>query len=206
LRFDIEIQHKHLIFITLQKFGQKTIDILHHNRQDYPEIFIHSFSVGACVWGVCQRMMDKNPSKYSEVSQRVIGQVWDSVSPYSKTLKGIPEGIFPNNIVLQSIFSGVVTTFLKVHRSTTKSYIDAIERFKTNRISSPALFIGSKIDTVASPEFSAECIKQWQARGIEVSHKLFDDSGHVQHYKKYPEEYLKTLEDHWRRVKLFDRR
>jgi hypothetical protein len=34
-------------------------DILVENEKDYPEIHIHSFSAGGCMWGVCLRMMKK---------------------------------------------------------------------------------------------------------------------------------------------------
>jgi hypothetical protein len=192
--------------IQFQGFAKQTIDILHENRQEYPEIFIHSFSAGACIWGVCQRMMDRSSSKYVEVPQRVIGQVWDSVTHYSRALEAIPIGTFPNSIVLQSIFAGSLWAFLKLQRVTMKNFVSGIANFKANKVSSPALFIGSEIDTIATPEFSMDCIQTWRARGTDVTYKLFNDSQHVLHYRKYPKEYMEAVEELWRKVKLLEKK
>jgi hypothetical protein len=47
--------------IFFQHLGVQIADILVENEKDYPEIYIHSFSAGACMWGVVHRMM-KNAS------------------------------------------------------------------------------------------------------------------------------------------------
>lgn len=147
-------------------------------------------------------MMDKNPEKYNNIPQRVIGQIWDSVTHYDQAIKALPMGFFPSSAVMRTVLAGSLWTFLTLQRSTMKNYVSGIDGFKNNKVASPALFIGSKIDKIATTEFSKECIEKWKNRGTDVTYKLFEDSEHVKHLQKYPEEYLKSIEEHWKKVKL----
>jgi hypothetical protein len=171
---------------------------------NYPKIFIHSFSVGACTWGVCQRMMEKN-QKYEKILERVVGQVWDSVTHHEQALKGIPTGLFPSNQMLQYSVAFLLQTFFKIQKTTIENFSVSIDSFINNKVSSPALLIGSKVDRIARTEFLMKSMKSWQTlhEGMKVDCKIFNDSDHVKHYQKYPEEYLKTLQNHWDEVKLF---
>lgn len=146
--------------------------------------------------------MENNPEKYNKIPQRVVGQIWDSVTHYDQAIKGLSMGIFPNNAALRTVLAGSLWTFLTLQRRTMRNYVSSIEGFKNNKVTSPALIIGSKIDKIATKEFSEECINRWKNRGTDVNYKLFEDSEHVKHLQKYPEEYLKSIEEHWRKVKL----
>lgn len=42
-----------------ERFGQNIVDILHNNRDHYPEIIIHSFSVGVLIWGLALKLMKR---------------------------------------------------------------------------------------------------------------------------------------------------
>jgi pimeloyl-ACP methyl ester carboxylesterase len=147
-------------------------------------------------------MMDRNPSKYDEVPQRVIGQVWDSAPDDTSVIKGVLMGTFPKNSFLRSISTGFLWSYLKLQRVSMKNLVAGIEAFKANRLTSPALFIGSEFDTIVTPEISLGYAQTWRRKGTDVTCKLFNESEHVSHYQVYPEEYLQTLEELWRKVKL----
>lgn len=83
---------------------------------------------------------------------------------------------------------------------------DGSEYFLQNRTKSPALIFCSKVDPVGTEAYARKLMLDWKSRGINVTLKCFDDSEHVKHYLKYPEEYKKLLHDHWDRVKLLDRK
>jgi hypothetical protein len=54
--------------VFLQRFGQNIADVLHSNEDHYKEIFIHTFSVGAGMWGVAQQMMLKVRRKKRKIT------------------------------------------------------------------------------------------------------------------------------------------
>lgn len=195
------------------------------NEDQYPEIFIHTFSLGAGMWGVSQRMqkqvnafvfdvnpltnsflITKNPAKYDSIPKRVIGQIFDSAFHPSKAIVAIPFSLYPKNRIMQSFLKCFLWVHLKVYGALQVHYNDAIENFYEHRATSPALFFASKIDPIGTVDFIESVVKRYKERNIDVTYKCFDDSEHVKHYQKYPEEYMAYIHQHWDKVKLLDRK
>ncbi|CAB4039625.1 Hypothetical predicted protein [Paramuricea clavata] len=61
-------------------------------------------------------------------------------------------------------------------------------------IACPQLFLYSKADHLALCDDVEEHMNDRKAKGVKVFSKCWDNSPHVQHYMKYPEEYLKLLD------------
>jgi Eukaryotic protein of unknown function (DUF829) len=147
----------------------------------------------------------QNLSKYGEIPKRVIGQIWDSVAHPSMTIVAIPFALFPENVIMRSLVTGILWLHLKIYGALQRHFTDAVDNFYNNLVRSPALIIASKIDPIGTPEFMTELAGRWRDNGVNVTYKCFEDSLHIKHFLKYPDEYLKLVHDHWKLVKLLDR-
>lgn len=145
-------------------------------------------------------------SKYGNIPNRVIGQIWDSVAHPSMTVVAIPFALFPKNAIMRSFVTGILWLHLKLYGALQRHFTDAVENYYENLVRSPALIFASKIDPIGTPEFMKVLAKRWEANGVDVTFKCFEDSPHIKHFQKYPEEYMKLVHDHWKLVGLLDRK
>lgn len=190
----------------VELFGKNIVEILKNNEDHYKEIFLHNFSAGNGMWGVTQRIIKNDLDKYGNIPNRIVGQVLDSAGPPEQVIVAVPFAMFPTNKFLQSIVTAVLKLHLALHRSLLRHYSDAINNVYQNMAKTPALLLCSKVDPIGLKDFNAMLAEKWRANGMNVTYKCFEKSGHVKHYQLYPEEYLKTLHDHWKLVKLLEKK
>jgi predicted alpha/beta hydrolase family esterase len=86
-----------------------------------------------------------------------------------------------------------------------RHYYDGLDRFLDKQSKAPALLITSKPDPVSTPEFIAEIAQNWQSNGVDVTVKVFEDSPHIKHFQKYPEEYTKLMHENWEKTNLLEK-
>lgn len=72
-------------------------------NESYQQILLHGFSVGGYMWGEALDLMESNKEKYSGITDRIVGQVWDSIAGISQIPIGFPRAVFPKNMMLQSM-------------------------------------------------------------------------------------------------------
>ena len=200
--------------------------MLTNNQDHYPEIFIHTFSAGGGMWGISQREMHKDYAKYGNIFKRVrptikarevddqlnfyfhqvIGQIWDSVAHSNRTTVALPFALFPNNMIMQNFMRLILRVYLKFYKWISDHLLDALEHFYLNLSRAPALVIASKVDPIGTEEFNREFVAKWRAHGMDVTYVCFDDSEHIKHMLKYPDEYTKAMHDLWDKVKLLERK
>lgn len=142
--------------------------------------------------------------KFKSIPDRVIGQVWDSIAHANKTIVAIPFAVFPQNQILQSLVRAILKIHLLAYRPLQAHYQNAMDNFYDSWIKAPALLVSSKIDPIGAPEFAEDLSNYWRSKGVDVVYKCFEDSQHIKHYQKYPDEYLKLLHAHWEKVKLLE--
>jgi alpha-beta hydrolase superfamily lysophospholipase len=127
------------------------------------------------------------------------------VADPTKASTAISSALFPENLFMQSIIKATVDFYLKCYRAIPEHFDDAINNYFNNLSKTPALVFSSKADPIGTSNFAKEFGEKWKARGTDVTYKCFEDSEHVKHFQKYPEDYLKTLHDHWEKVKLLEK-
>jgi len=98
----------------------------------------------------------------------------------------------------------------KFYDEATCYYIRSSQMFHSSRVRSPALFLVSKRDPIGKPQSSQRAAENFQALGIDVRKrcklqfvglikfcqarvKIWDDSPHVGHFRKYPDEYIAEI-------------
>lgn len=94
----------------------------------------------------------------------------------------------------------------KLYKGMWAHYLDALDNFRGHLARAPALIFASKIDPIGIPSFAEEIKEKWEANGVDVTYKCFEDSEHVKHYMKYPDEYLRLLHENWKLSKLLERK
>jgi pimeloyl-ACP methyl ester carboxylesterase len=106
---------------------------------------------------------------------------------------------------MQSLIQGLLWIHLKLHSKLIQHFDDGLGHFLLNLSKAPALLITSKPDPICPPEYLAEIAENWQKIGVDVTVKVFEDSPHVKHFQKYPEEYTKLVHENWKKTKLLER-
>lgn len=145
-------------------------------------------------------------NKYGNIPNRIIGQVWDSAAHNNQAIVAAPYAMFPTNAFLRLSLTAALKILFTVHRPLIRHYEDCIIRVFDNLIKSPALLLYSKVDPIGLVNHNVKLEAKWRDNGVHVTSKCFEKSGHVKHYQVYTEEYLKYLHNHWKLVKLLERK
>lgn len=77
-------------------------------NESYQQILLHGFSVGGYMWGETLDLIESSKDKYSTVTDRIVGQVWDSIADVSQIPIGLPRAVFPKNMIMQSMLQKYV--------------------------------------------------------------------------------------------------
>ncbi|XP_028049680.1 uncharacterized protein LOC105839005 [Monomorium pharaonis] len=164
-------------------------------NESYQQILLHGFSVGGYMWGEALDLIESNKDKYGNITDRVVGQVWDSIADVSQIAIGFPRAVFPKNIVLQSMLRKFVEYHMKTfHEQATHYYIRSSQVFHSASVLRvPALLFVSKTDPVGAVTSNLNLRDNWESLGIKTYVKIFEESPHVAHFYTYPKEYVAEL-------------
>ncbi|KAF6036838.1 hypothetical protein EB796_004854 [Bugula neritina] len=167
-----------------------------------PLIF-HSFSVGTYMLSVLFSQMIEDPNSYSEVSQRILGFVNDSITVggTKRMTTGIAHG-FSQSKVAQFMVSGTIDLYLAMtHRWTVRLYDIFINAFYNNPVpKAPLLYFYSHNDPMSDPESVADVINYQKLNGYDVVFKDWQLSAHAQHYVRHPKDYVDVLDRFLKRI------
>lgn len=70
-------------------------------NQAHKPIVLHGFSVGGYLWGEAMVQIVQDEQRYKSITDRVVGQVWDSVAEITEITVGVPRAMFPRNPTMQ---------------------------------------------------------------------------------------------------------
>ncbi|XP_011690339.1 PREDICTED: uncharacterized protein LOC105451532 [Wasmannia auropunctata] len=164
-------------------------------NESYQQILLHGFSVGGYMWGEALDLIESNKDQYCNITDRIVGQVWDSIADVSQIAIGLPRAVFPKNMVLQSMLQKYVEYHMKTfHQQATQYYIRSSQIFHSASVLRvPALLFVSKTDPVGAVTSNLSVRDNWESLGIKTYVKIFDESPHVAHFYTYPKEYVAEL-------------
>ena len=118
----------------------------------------------------------------------------DSVVVAGLAPKGISISVTDSKI-LQNIFQKSLEIYIDIFSVTVKRYIEESGRhYFENPLKLPTLYIYSRNDKVAKPDTILDSLACQKKRNIPVFTHEFD-TPHVQHFRYYPEQYVKLLDD-----------
>lgn len=89
----------------LQLVAADLVKFLENNAL-YSPLLLHGFSVGGYFWGECMVHMARDTERYKVITDRICGQIWDSLADITEIPIGVPKAVFPRNFTLQKALRG----------------------------------------------------------------------------------------------------
>lgn len=162
---------------------------------DHDKKLIHGFSVGGYVFAQMLKYIHNDPTgKSQEMMKTMVAQIWDSVVDVNGISNGVAKSVFTNSQFLEKCMHSYIEFHLKAfHNIATKYYNEAHEYYYNKPLHAPALFLSSKIDQISTIDVIQDIQKLWGSYGIKCSNKVWDNTAHVGHMRRYPEEYKMTV-------------
>ncbi|KAK1169092.1 hypothetical protein AOXY_G10027 [Acipenser oxyrinchus oxyrinchus] len=154
---------------------------------------VHAFSIGGYTFSQMMVHISKNALQYKSVTDRIKGQIYDSLVMGS--VEKMAEGeskIFSHR--LQGLVRWSTLFYFGALGGYTVDYYNAaLNIYWNNPHQIPALFFYCENDLVCDHKEADRLIKCWQQKGITVMEKTWKDSRHAGHLRQHPQEYLTTL-------------
>ncbi|XP_067655586.1 transmembrane protein 53-like [Haliotis asinina] len=172
---------------------QRVIDILdERSRRDKP-LMIHGFSVGGYLCGEMLVTLRDQAARYKNIRDRLMGQIYDSPVDF----EGVPRG-FANvlgfNSLSRAVIKSSIEAYLKLFKEiSTKHYIRSSEAFHDNEMRLPSLLLYSRADPIGVAKEIEVVARKWVSKGIPVHLKCWENSPHVSHFHRHPDEYVEAI-------------
>lgn len=176
------------------------LDILVEMKSQQNRPFIlYSLSMGGFNVYYFLNQAISTPGQQHFNSIQVMGCIFDSCPhfPGMHSLKGVQSTILeviPNPLLKILVWVGLAAAFPPVwlfNRDIKK----LIPRTISSPLGCPELFLFCKTDPLVPDKDVWLFIEAHKNKNIKVFSKCWEVSGHVQHYKNYPDEYLKHVND-----------
>jgi len=195
------------------------VKFLYSVSKIYPDVVLHCFSVGAYQFGEMLAQLD-DPEFLESVKAKNTDE--DPKAMIERVIKGI---IFDSPVNLNGIATSVsramtdqpalcktletaINTHLAIARPVATVYYErASDYAHSNKMTqAPGLLIVSEKDHIGAPEMSRKLMDAWIENGIDVTMRVFKDSGHVQHFAKYPSEYRGEVDSFLTKLNLVSKK
>lgn len=180
-----------------QKIAAYIVRFMIEHRHRYRAYIFHAFSVGAYQMGELFVCLGKEINKQTQGETRNMlkGIVYDSALDIDEAPLGLSKAT-TNNSVLQWAIMTLMNAHLRLcYHIATRHYISSSQEIRANKFGCPTLVFLSKDDEVANYEHQFEIIDQWRQDGVPVTTVCWDQSPHVSHFFKHPDEYRSFLDD-----------
>jgi len=181
----------------------------------YPDVVLHCFSVGAYQFGEMMAQLndpefletvkakDTDEDPKSMIERLIKGIIFDSPVNLDGISKGVSRAMTDNPALCKTLEVAIDTHLKLAHPVATVYYERASEYGHGNTIThAPGLLLVSEKDHIGAPEMSQKLMDAWVANGIDVRMRVFKDSGHVQHFAKYPVEYKSEVDSFLKKLNL----
>ncbi|XP_047452540.1 uncharacterized protein si:dkey-5i3.5 [Mugil cephalus] len=174
--------------------GKTLVELLQSDRFISRPLVVHAFSIGGYTFTQLLVHMSQDTQKYQALIKRIKGQVYDSlvVGSVERMAVGLGKTVFPR---CERLVKEVSMMYFGMFKRQTLDYLNlAIDVFWNTPLTAPALFFYCDNDPLCDAQSMEEVIDYWRNRGIDVTAKKWKESIHAGHLKKYPQEYLATLD------------
>ena len=183
----------------VKTIGLYLAEVIKNETQKTQPVFLYSFSNGGCAvyFHLAEALSYKAGPYFNSIN--VVGSIFDSC-PVKPTLESVPRvqvsitEHMRNPVLRQIVWYAVgllLPTLVKLN-PVLQRFFDDLGKIP---LKCPQLFLFSKADHLAFVDDIEEHMNDRRARGVKVFSKCWEDSPHVQHYMKYPEEYVKLLDE-----------
>ncbi|XP_054475785.1 transmembrane protein 53-B [Anoplopoma fimbria] len=174
--------------------GKRLLELLQSERFVSRPLLVHAFSIGGYTFAQVLIHVSQDTQKYQALTQRIKGQVYDSlvVGSVETMAIGLAKTVFPR---WETLVKKVSLLYFDIFRRQTVDYFNtSIDTFWNTPVTAPALFFFCENDPMSDPRAMEEVIDHWRKCGIDITAKKWEDSTHAGHLKRHKQEYLTTLE------------
>ncbi|XP_068595998.1 transmembrane protein 53-A [Brachionichthys hirsutus] len=173
--------------------GLRLLELLQSDRFVSRPLLVHAFSIGGFTYTQLLLQMSQDQQKYQALTQRIKGQIYDSLVIGSVELMatGLGKSVYPG---WEKLIKNAALTYFSVFRRHTTDYFDVcIDAFRNSPVRAPALFFYCENDVISDYLAVEEMMAHLRTRGIEVTGKKWEDSTHAGHLKRHQQEYLTSV-------------
>lgn len=166
---------------------------------------LHIFCIGSLVFS---RILTHMPEQEREqFLSSVKAQIWDSLPHHHTFAFGFSKNAVPVEWSgVQRRVQSVVDRYLKLGPIDSFS-VESQNLLTNNTVKAPALLFSSEADPISPVSLSEFYVRKWQdEHGIPCQLKYWQDSGHVEHMRKHPDEYWASVNGLLRQSGIRDER
>ena len=180
-----------------QIIAQNVVDVLQVLEHQYNTIVVHIFSVGGYQFGevLVRLKRQKNIRMKEYLMKNWKGLVMDSpVYPEFAPL-GTSKVITSNKIVSTLIVYLLKSYMIIFYNLSTRHYWNSWSAVKEHPNKCPVLYLFSYNDKISDVATNWSWISEFRERGIPVLYKCWEQSHHVAHLARHPDEYRQVLSE-----------
>ncbi|KAM4734180.1 transmembrane protein 53 isoform 2-T4 [Anableps anableps] len=174
--------------------GKTLLELLQSEPLMSRPLLIHAFSIGGYTFSQLLVHISRDKQQYQEVTNRIKGQVYDSlvVGSLEHMATGLGKTLYPR---WESVVKQVSMLYFSIFKRQTVDYFNAsIDVFYNSPVKAPALFFFCENDMLSDAQSVEKLVDYWKKRGMDVTAKKWEVSTHAGHLRRHPQEYLSTLE------------
>ncbi|XP_061578649.1 uncharacterized protein si:dkey-5i3.5 isoform X2 [Cololabis saira] len=164
--------------------GKGVLELLQSERFVSRPLLVHAFSIGGYTFAQLLVHMSRDKHRYLEVTNRIRGQIYDSLvlGSVEQMAIGLGKTLFP---VLDTLVKRVSLLYFSVFKRQTVEYFNmGIDVVWNNPVKAPVLLFFCENDVMSNSETVEELIAYWQKRGMDITAKKWEDSTHAGHLKR----------------------
>ncbi|TMS05430.1 Transmembrane protein 53-A [Larimichthys crocea] len=174
--------------------GKRLLELLQTERFVSRQLLVHAFSIGGYTFAQLLVHVSEDTQKYQALTQRIKGQVYDSlvVGSLERMAIGLGKTVFPR---WESLVKQASLLYFGMFKRQTVDYFNkSIDVFHNNPLTAPALFFFCENDPLSDARAVEELIDVWRKHGMDITAKKWEDSTHAGHLKRHQQEYLTTID------------
>ncbi|MBN3271343.1 TMM53 protein, partial [Polyodon spathula] len=174
-------------------YGAQVLELLQSDSFVSRPLLLHAFSIGGYIFSQMMVHISKNAQQYKSMTDRIKGQIYDSlvIGSVERMATGVGKMVLPK--VEGLVSKGTLLYFSVLKGYTVDYYNVAIGMFWNNPLQTPALFFYCENDPLSDHKEVERLLQSWHLQGINVMGKGWKDSLHAGHLRMHPQEYLTTL-------------
>lgn len=175
-------------------YGLQVLKVLEEPQFSGRPVLVYASSIGGYTFTQLLIHITQRPKEHADLSQRVIGHIYDSlvVGTLEHMAIGLGKTLLPS---FEGLVKNIVLFYFWLFKTQTADFYDnSVRVFHNSPITAPALFFFCENDALCDPVAMEKTIDLWRKRGVAVESRKWKESIHAAHMRCHREEYLSTLE------------
>ena len=175
----------------------------------YPNVVIHGFSVGAYQFAEMLVLLERGlyreegaDGSCEVVRNSIKGMIFDSAVGLSGAPHGVAVSLVGKNFASE-ILERIIRAYMALtYPIATKHHLKAEKTFLNNPLRCPAMLLVGHDDKLGNPAKNLEMHNRWKELGMDVTWKSWNQTQHVAHFQRHPEEYTEIVSAFLKKIRM----